>query len=97
MNELLQEFQKHPFWYGLGYVGQLAFFSRFFVQWLASEREGRSIVPISFWFLSIAGATLLLTYAIWRRDQVIILGQSTGVLIYFRNLALINREKKQTA
>lgn len=76
-------------WYIVGFAGQALFFSRFFVQWLASERRGESHVPRAFWFLSIGGGLTLLTYAIYRRDPVFILGQSTGILIYSRNLWFI--------
>lgn len=82
------------FWLGLGFLAQALFSARFLVQWIASERAGKSIVPDLFWYLSIAGSTLLLVYAIYRRDPVFILGQSTGLFIYGRNLYLIRREKR---
>ena len=82
-------------WLGVGFAAQILFGSRFLVQWIASEREGRSIVPVSFWFLSLGGGILLLSYAIWRMDPVFILGQSTGALIYARNLYMIRRERKR--
>ena len=81
-------------WLGLGFFAQLLFSARFLVQWLASERAGKSIVPLLFWYLSIAGSGLLLAYAIHRKDPVFILGQSMGIFIYSRNLYLIRREKK---
>ena len=81
-------------WLSIGFFAQLLFSARFLVQWLASERAGRSIVPLLFWHLSIAGSALLLAYAIHRKDPVFILGQSLGILIYSRNLFLIRREKK---
>ena len=81
-------------WLGVGFAAQILFGSRFLVQWIASERKGRSIVPVSFWFLSLGGGLLLLSYAIWRMDPVFILGQSTGALIYSRNLYMIHRERK---
>ena len=84
----------NKFWLGLGFLAQLMFSARFLVQWLASERAGRSIVPLLFWYLSIGGSALLLSYAIYRKDPVFILGQSMGILIYSRNLCLIRREKK---
>ena len=84
-------------WLGLGFFAQLMFSARFLVQWLASERAGKSIVPLLFWYLSIAGSVLLLAYSIHRKDPVFILGQSMGILIYTRNLYLIRREKKMTA
>lgn len=81
----------------VGLAGQACFFSRFLVQWAVSERQGRSTIPESFWYLSIGGAVLVLLYAIWRRDPVFTLGQSVGVLVYVRNLVLVQREKRQTA
>ncbi len=81
-------------WLGLGFFAQALFASRFVVQWLASERAKTSVVPLSFWYLSLVGAVLLLAYAIHRHDPVFILGQSTGLLIYARNLSLINRQKR---
>lgn len=77
----------------LGFVAQGLFAARFFVQWIASERAKRSVVPISFWFLSVVGGTLLLVYAILRKDPVFILGQGSGLIIYSRNLYLIYKEK----
>ena len=82
------------FWLTLGFIAQGIFAARFLVQWIASERAGRSIVPIGFWFLSISGGLLLFMYAIWRKDPVFILGQSMGVFIYSRNLCLIYRERQ---
>jgi lipid-A-disaccharide synthase-like uncharacterized protein len=82
------------YWLVLGFSAQVLFSARFFVQWLVSERAGRSVIPVTFWFLSIAGSCLLLIYAIHRLDPVFIVGQSTGTLIYARNLFLIYREKK---
>lgn len=82
-------------WVAVGLGGQLLFMGRFLVQWLASERARRSVVPIAFWWLSIGGAAVLLTYAIWRRDPVFILGQSLGFFIYARNLWLIRAERRR--
>lgn len=78
-------------WLGIGLLGQVLFTSRFVVQWITSEREGRSIVPLAFWWLSIAGGVALLAYSIWRQDPVFILGQSFGLVVYARNLILIRR------
>ncbi len=75
-------------WTAVGLVGQALFTSRFFVQWVVSERRRRSVVPRAFWYLSIAGSLVLLAYAIHRRDPVFILGQSAGIFIYVRNLIL---------
>jgi len=84
-------------WVGIGLCGQAVFFMRFLVQWLASEREGRSVIPLAFWYFSIAGAVILLIYAIYRLDPVFILGQAGGFLIYLRNLYLIRRERAGNA
>lgn len=81
-------------WYGIGFFGQALFGSRFLVQWLASERAGRSIIPMAFWYLSLIGGATLLTYAIHLGDPVFIFGQSTGAFIYLRNLYLRNREDR---
>ena len=77
----------------LGMLGQALFFSRFLVQWIASEKKGRSVVPLSFWYLSIGGGSLLLFYAAWRKDPVILLGQFVGLFVYIRNLILIYRHR----
>jgi lipid-A-disaccharide synthase-like uncharacterized protein len=79
-------------WVGIGLAGQACFFSRFLVQWIASERQGRSVVPRAFWYLSISGGLILLSYSLWRRDPVFILGQSVGLFVYLRNLVLLRRE-----
>lgn len=84
-------------WLGIGFLGQTMFFSRFLVQWLASERAGRSVFPMAFWYLSLSGGVILLAYAVWRHDPVFILGQSTGAFIYLRNIRLRQREKAQAA
>ncbi|MFP5212663.1 MAG: lipid-A-disaccharide synthase N-terminal domain-containing protein [Acidobacteriota bacterium] len=78
----------------LGFAAQGLFSARFLVQWLASERAGKSIVPLSFWILSVFGGALLLVYAILRQDPVFILGQAAGLVIYARNLYLLYKEKK---
>ncbi|RUL81237.1 lipid-A-disaccharide synthase N-terminal domain-containing protein [Tautonia sociabilis] len=82
-------------WLGVGFLGQLAFTSRFLVQWLASERRRDSVVPTAFWWFSLAGGLTLLTYALFRlKDPVIIVGQGAGVLIYTRNLYLISQARR---
>ncbi len=87
----------HPMtaWYLLGFVGQTFFLSRFLVQWLASERVGRSVFPVAFWYLSLIGGATLFLYAVHLRDPVFIVGQSTGMLIYLRNLYFRLREKDE--
>lgn len=84
-------------WLVIGFLGQVCFFSRFLVQWMASERAGRSLVPRAFWYLSIAGGAIVLSYAIWRRDPVFIVGQSGGLFVYLRNLVLLRREDRKAA
>ena len=79
----------------LGLAGQLAFSMRFIVQWVASERAGRSVVPVAFWHLSIAGGMILFLYALYRRDPVFILGQGIGIFVYARNLWLIHAERRR--
>ena len=79
----------------IGFTGQALFASRFIFQWLYSERLGRSAIPIIFWYLSILGGIGLLIYAIFRKDPVIILGQSFGIFIYLRNLILIYRRTNE--
>ncbi|MEW6324707.1 MAG: lipid-A-disaccharide synthase N-terminal domain-containing protein [Nitrospirota bacterium] len=82
-------------WLLIGLIGQGLFFMRFIVQWIASERQKRSVVPIQFWYWSILGSLTLLLYALHRRDPVFILGQSLGSVIYVRNLMLIAKERPE--
>ena len=77
----------------MGFLGQGLFFGRFFVQWIASERERKSVVPLAFWYFSIGGGLLLLIYAILKKDPVFIAGQGGGLLIYLRNLYMIHAER----
>ena len=77
----------------IGFTGQGLFASRFIVQWIYSEKKGESSIPLVFWYLSIFGGIGLLTYAIFRKDPVIITGQLFGILIYTRNLILIYKKK----
>lgn len=81
-------------WLVLGFAAQALFATRFLIQWIVSEREGRSVIPIAFWYFSLAGGGMLLAYAVWRKDPVFILGQSTGFFIYARNLYLVHRERR---
>lgn len=85
------------FWLSVGFLGQAFFFSRFLVQWIASERKKESVVPISFWFFSIGGGSVLLVYAIHRMDPVFIAGQGLGLFVYLRNLYLIWRKQRRVA
>lgn len=83
-------------WVAFGLLGQLFFTARFVVQWIASERLGRSTVPVAFWHLSLAGGAILLVYALFgRHDLVFTLGQGAGLFVYARNLALIRRGNRE--
>jgi len=81
-------------WLAIGFLGQLLFTMRFIVQWFASERKRRSVIPVAFWYFSLAGGMVLLLYAIHKRDPVFVTGQAAGVFIYLRNLYLILRERQ---
>lgn len=86
--------EQFDVWIAIGFFAQAMFSARFLIQWIASERAGRSVVPIAFWFFSIAGGTILFAYALYRQDPVFIAGQGAGILIYARNLWLIFRERR---
>ncbi len=86
---------KTTIWLLIGFLGQACFTGRFLVQWFVSERLKKSVVPTTFWYLSLLGGGILLTYALYRRDPVFILGQATGLFIYLRNLRLIRNEARQ--
>ena len=88
---------KFDAWVLLGYVAQLMFTMRFVVQWIASERAGRSVVPTAFWIFSIGGGFMLLAYALYRKDPVFIIGQAFGVFVYLRNLQFVMRSGGQGA
>ena len=78
----------------IGYAGQALFTMRFLVQWIATERAKKSVIPVAFWFFSIGGGVLLFVYALMKRDPVFILGQGFGVFIYLRNLYFVYRERR---
>ena len=78
-------------WLAIGFLGQGIFFMRWVLQWLASERSAESRVPIGFWYMSLIGGLITLTYALYRKDPVFIAGQSVGTLVYLRNLMLIHK------
>lgn len=86
---------KATTWLIIGFLGQAFFFMRFVVQWIASERARKSIIPSAFWFFSIGGGIVLLVYAIYREDPVFIAGQALGLVIYSRNIFFIFREKRE--
>jgi len=83
------------FWLSVGFLGQAFFSMRFIVQWVASEKRRESVIPVAFWFFSIAGGLTLFTYALHRLDPVFVLGEATGLLIYSRNLYLIWRKQRR--
>jgi len=83
-------------WVSTGFIGQIIFFMRFLVQWIVSERRGEVVIPNAFWFLSLGGSAILLTYAIHIKDPVFIIGQACGFFIYIRNLMLIRRHHNKT-
>jgi len=91
---MFEKLKSPDLWLVLGLVAQLLFFLRFFIQWIATEKRKTSVIPVSFWYLSIAGACGLLTYAIHIKDPVFIIGQSMGIFIYFRNLVFIHKKKR---
>ena len=80
-----------------GFVGQALFGARFIIQWIISEKQGESTIPLAFWYCSIGGSIVLLTYAIHKQDIVFIVGQSLGSIVYIRNLILIDRKRKVLA
>ena len=84
-------------WVLLGFAAQALFTMRFLVQWIASERAGRSVIPVAFWLFSIGGGFLLLVYALYRKDIVFIAGQAFGVFVYLRNLHFVLRDRKPKA
>lgn len=84
-------------WLVLGLIGQTVFSGRFLLQWIYSEYKRRSVIPIAFWYASIIGALLLLCYACYKKDPVFIVAQTSGLLIYLRNLQMRRRDKKTPA
>jgi lipid-A-disaccharide synthase-like uncharacterized protein len=87
---------QFDWWVVLGFVAQALFSARFLVQWIASERAKRSVIPTAFWVFSIGGGVLLLIYSLYRKDPVFIAGQGLGLFIYLRNLYFVLRENRQT-
>ncbi|RKE68400.1 lipid-A-disaccharide synthase N-terminal domain-containing protein [Pseudorhodoplanes sinuspersici] len=81
-------------WVVVGVVAQAFFTARFAVQWIASERAGRSVIPTAFWLLSLAGGAMLLIYALHRKDPVFVAGQTFGFFIYLRNVYFVIRESR---
>jgi lipid-A-disaccharide synthase-like uncharacterized protein len=87
-------FTEPHVWKLIGFSGQALFASRFIIQWFRSEKAGRSVIPVSFWYFSVGGGAILLAYAIYEEDSVFILGQASGLVVYARNLFLIFKERK---
>ncbi len=82
-------------WLVVGFTGQAIFTARFVVQWVASEKERNSVMPVAFWWLSLFGGATLLAYASYKADPVIMVGQSLGVFVYVRNLMLVGKGRKR--
>ena len=83
-------------WVLFGFLGQAAFSARFIVQWIISEKNKKSTIPVAFWYLSLIGGTILFVYAIYKKDPVFVIGQGSGLIVYIRNLILIKRHGSQT-
>ncbi len=83
------------FWLAIGFMGQALFSARFLIQWISSEKQKKSVIPVAFWYFSLAGGVTLLSYAIFRQDPVFILGQAGGRLVYSRNLFFVLRDRRQ--
>src|ERR671916_2952021 len=84
-------------WMAVGFLGQAIFTARFLVQWVVSEKKRDSVVPVAFWWLSLFGGMTLLSYAISRRDPVIIVGQGMGLFVYIRNLMLVGKARRRAS
>jgi lipid-A-disaccharide synthase-like uncharacterized protein len=88
--------EHDPLWLAVGFLGQALFSARFIVQWLKSERLRRSVVPLAFWYFSLAGGIALFIYALHRLDPVFVVGQGAGIAIYLRNLWLIKQAPQES-
>jgi lipid-A-disaccharide synthase-like uncharacterized protein len=95
ITEILSQLQDP--WVIFGFASQGMFFGRFVVQWIATERAKRTVVPVSFWYLSIVGALMILAYAIRQQDIVFIFGQGLAIVIYLRNLYIFYQQPKESA
>jgi len=99
LDELANYFQintaEDALWFGIGVTAQLAFTMRFLIQWIASERAGRSIVPVAFWYFSLGGGIVLFIYGLQRGEPVILLGQSFGIVVYLRHIWLIHAARQR--
>lgn len=98
VSKIIQAFSDvEGMWLLIGFFGQALFSGRFLVQWIYSEKNRKSLIPVAFWYFSVGGGVTLLAYAIHRADPVFIAGQALGLFVYFRNLFLIGREKREKA
>lgn len=101
MSIFIPTLSAEQIWICIGFLGQGLFTMRFFVQWLASEKEKKSVIPTAFWYFSLAGGLTLFSYALYRQDPVFIMGQGVGLFIYLRNIYFITqtdpKEKRVTA
>lgn len=88
---------KFDFWLAFGLIAQLLFTARFLVQWISSERAGKSVVPMAFWFFSLGGGAMTLVYGIAKREPIIILGQALATIIYIRNVMLILKSRASSS
>ncbi len=82
-------------WLAIGFMGQALFSARFLIQWISSEKQKKSVIPVAFWYFSLGGGVTLLSYAIFRLDPVFIVGQAGGLLVYSRNLYFVLRDRRQ--
>jgi lipid-A-disaccharide synthase-like uncharacterized protein len=103
MQNFITHFNLHQYstneiiWLAIGLIGQTLFFMRFLIQWVVSEKNKRSVIPDVFWYFSLGGGLILLTYAIHRQDIVFTLGQSIGVFVYIRNIMLVRKTNATAA
>lgn len=94
-SSVAEQVAGNPFWFIVGFTGQIVFGGRFILQWIVSEYKKRSHVPVAFWYISIVGSLILLSYAIHRRDLIFMMGLSLNTLIYLRNLHLIYKHAQK--
>jgi lipid-A-disaccharide synthase-like uncharacterized protein len=95
-SSVMEQVAGNPFWFIVGFTGQVIFGARFILQWIVSEYKKRSHVPVAFWYISLVGSVVLLSYAVHRKDLIFMLGLSLNTLIYARNLRLIHKHAKKT-
>ncbi len=87
------DWSDSPYWLAFGLLGNACFFSRFLLQWIASERAGESVVPMAFWYLSLVGSLILLVYALRKQDPIFILAYLPNAAVYIRNITLVRRKR----